>query len=102
MGMIITISLPLILLYIGIDFGCYFLGRAKGRQELYTNVQIFGAPTPPPSTIASANSHTSPLPPHFKKRQFRQCLRLFEHFYKDNPRFVLNDVENYWVLSELV
>ncbi|XP_022845881.1 uncharacterized protein LOC111368705 [Olea europaea var. sylvestris] len=66
MGMVIVISLPLILFSICLGFGCYFLGRAKGRQEVYTNAQVFGAPVPPPGSFSGADSHTS-RPPQFKK-----------------------------------
>ncbi|EPS65967.1 hypothetical protein M569_08811 [Genlisea aurea] len=44
MAMEIVISLPLILLSVIIGFGCYFYGRAKGRQQA---AQIFGSPAPP-------------------------------------------------------
>ncbi|KAH7838361.1 hypothetical protein Vadar_025431 [Vaccinium darrowii] len=40
MGMVVVISLPFILLCLLLGFGCYFLGRAKGRKEMYTNAQI--------------------------------------------------------------
>ncbi|XP_021897889.1 uncharacterized protein LOC110814653 [Carica papaya] len=60
MGMVVVISLPLILFCILLGFGCYFLGRAKGRQDIRTNPQVYGVPAPPPG-VAS----TSPLtPPH--------------------------------------
>ncbi|KAL8513018.1 hypothetical protein ACS0TY_019266 [Phlomoides rotata] len=63
MGMVIVISLPLILFSLLLGFGCFLFGRAKGRQEAYTNVQVFGAPAPPPGSVAAA----SPPPrTHFK------------------------------------
>lgn len=56
MGLVIVISLPLILFAILLGFGCYFLGRAKGRQDMKTGVgaQIYGMPTPPPAVQAAA------------------------------------------------
>ncbi|XP_042478082.1 uncharacterized protein LOC122068258 [Macadamia integrifolia] len=53
MGMVVVISLPLILFAIALGFGCYFLGRAKGRQDVRTRAQVFGMPTPPPGGFAS-------------------------------------------------
>ncbi|CAI0540721.1 unnamed protein product [Linum tenue] len=63
MGMVVVISLPLILFCILIGVGCYFLGRNKGRQDIRTNPQVFGIPTPPPGL--GANNPASP-PPHAK------------------------------------
>ncbi|KAK4361402.1 hypothetical protein RND71_020354 [Anisodus tanguticus] len=56
MGMVVVISLPFILFTILIGFGCFFFGRAKGRQDLRTNPQVFGVPTPPPGTCVTANN----------------------------------------------
>ncbi|WOL19591.1 hypothetical protein Cni_G28393 [Canna indica] len=49
MGFVVVISLPLILFAILLGFGCYFLGRAKGRQDVRTGVgsQVYGVPLPP-------------------------------------------------------
>ncbi|XP_019235122.1 PREDICTED: uncharacterized protein LOC109215507 [Nicotiana attenuata] len=67
MGMVVVISLPFIIFTIFIGFGCYFLGRAKGRQDLRTNPQVFGVPTPPPGTCPTATV-AAPLPStHFKQ-----------------------------------
>lgn len=51
MALVVVLSLPLILFAILLGFGCYFLGRAKGRQDMRTGVgaQIYGAPVPPPA-----------------------------------------------------
>ena len=46
MGMVVVISLPFILFCILLGFGCYFLGRAKGRQDVRTNAQIYGYGVP--------------------------------------------------------
>ncbi|XAR56179.1 hypothetical protein NMG60_11036550 [Bertholletia excelsa] len=62
MGMVVVLSLPLILFSILLGFGCYFLGRAKGRQEAYNRAQVFGVPTPPPGN----NPIVSSSPTHFK------------------------------------
>ncbi|XP_059625028.1 uncharacterized protein LOC132268229 [Cornus florida] len=59
MGMVVVISLPLILFSLLLGFGCYFLGKAKGRQDIRTHAQVFGVPTPPPGTA-------SPPPTYFK------------------------------------
>ncbi|WOG89576.1 hypothetical protein DCAR_0208814 [Daucus carota subsp. sativus] len=67
MGMVIVISLPLILFSLLLGFGCYFLGRAKGRQDVRNNAQVFGVPTPPPGSDATAlPSYPSPPPTHLK------------------------------------
>ncbi|XVE51725.1 hypothetical protein DITRI_Ditri02bG0064000 [Diplodiscus trichospermus] len=63
MGLVVVISLPLIIFCILLGVGCYFLGRSKGRQEIRTNPQIYGAPAPPPGATAS---FPSPPPPHTK------------------------------------
>ncbi|XP_021678772.1 uncharacterized protein LOC110663689 [Hevea brasiliensis] len=69
MGMVVVISLPLIIFSLLLGFGCYFLGRAKGRQDVRTNAQVYGAPTPPPGTgiAAPLSSHPSSSPPPLKK-----------------------------------
>lgn len=54
MGMVVVISLPFILFTILIGFGCFFFGRAKGRQDIKTNPQVFGVPTPPPGAPLSS------------------------------------------------
>ncbi|KAI4312487.1 hypothetical protein MLD38_037293 [Melastoma candidum] len=48
MGMVVVISLPFIIFCVLLGFGCYFLGRARGRREMVTNPQVYGVPTPPP------------------------------------------------------
>ncbi|XP_074310260.1 uncharacterized protein LOC141646093 [Silene latifolia] len=48
MGLVVVISLPLILFCILLGFGCYFLGRKRGRQEAHA--QVFGVPMPPPGS----------------------------------------------------
>ncbi|KAI3436941.1 uncharacterized protein J3R85_005988 [Psidium guajava] len=53
MGLVVVISLPLILFCLLLGFGCYFLGRARGRKDVHTNPQVYGVPTPPPGTYAS-------------------------------------------------
>ncbi|OAY63436.1 hypothetical protein ACMD2_13621 [Ananas comosus] len=55
MGLVIVISLPLILFAILLGFGCYFLGRAKGRAEARAGLasQVYGAPVPPPGVVVS-------------------------------------------------
>lgn len=56
MGLVIDLSLPLILFAILLAFGCYFLGRAKGRQEALAGVgmQAYGAPAPPPGVVEAS------------------------------------------------
>ncbi|KAK6268364.1 hypothetical protein QUC31_012524 [Theobroma cacao] len=61
MGMVVVISLPLIIFCILLGVGCYFWGRAKGRQDIRTNPQIYGVPAPPPGATTSF-----PSPPHTK------------------------------------
>ncbi|XP_012073999.1 uncharacterized protein LOC105635544 [Jatropha curcas] len=66
MGMVVVISLPLIIFSLMLGFGCYFLGRARGRQDVRTNAQVYGVPTPPPGT--DVNPQLSPFsPPHSKQ-----------------------------------
>ncbi|KAL6333920.1 hypothetical protein AAG906_039332 [Vitis piasezkii] len=60
MGMEVVISLPLILFSIILGFGCYFLGKAKGRKEAFANVQVFGVPTPPPGSGEGFLHHLHP------------------------------------------
>lgn len=62
MGLVVVISLPLIFFCLLLGFGCYFLGRAKGRQDIRTNAQVFGVPTPPPGSSGAAHSTSSPQP----------------------------------------
>ncbi|KAI3455863.1 hypothetical protein Pfo_012526 [Paulownia fortunei] len=66
MGMVIVLSLPLILFSLLLGFGCYLFGRAKGRQEVYTNAQVFGSPAPPPGSVAADYHASSPPQTHFK------------------------------------
>lgn len=61
MGMVVVISLPLIIFCLLLGFGCYYLGRYKGRQDVRTNAQVFGVPIPPPGTASKP-----PPPPHSK------------------------------------
>ncbi|PKI46844.1 hypothetical protein CRG98_032782 [Punica granatum] len=61
MGMVVVISLPLILFSLLLGFGCYFLGRARGKQDVRTNPRVYGVPTPPPEVAASSYP-----PPHTK------------------------------------
>ncbi|KAG5228160.1 RPM1-interacting protein [Salix suchowensis] len=65
MGMVVVISLPLIIFCLLLGFGCYYLGRYKGRQDVRTNPQVFGDPVPPPG-FGSA----PPPPPHTKPDTF--------------------------------
>ncbi|XP_019057867.1 PREDICTED: uncharacterized protein LOC109116600 [Tarenaya hassleriana] len=60
MGLVVVISLPLILFCLLLGFGCYFLGRSRGRQDIRTNPQVYGAPAPPPGAAVS------PPSPHLK------------------------------------
>ncbi|KAK1304504.1 hypothetical protein QJS10_CPB11g01533 [Acorus calamus] len=67
MGVVIVTSIPLILVAIGIGFGCYFLGRKNGREEVMMNPQVYGIPTIPPSGIAGPPpppGAASPSPVH--------------------------------------
>ncbi|XP_028784216.1 uncharacterized protein LOC114740262 [Neltuma alba] len=63
MGMVVVISLPLILFYLILGLGCYFLGRARGRQDIKTHPQVFGVPTTPPNSFPP---HSAP-PTHHSK-----------------------------------
>uniref|UniRef100_J3LTD2 Uncharacterized protein n=1 Tax=Oryza brachyantha TaxID=4533 RepID=J3LTD2_ORYBR len=38
MGFVLVISLPLIFFSVLLGFGCYFLGKHKGREEMRTGV----------------------------------------------------------------
>ncbi|KAL8461708.1 hypothetical protein ACS0TY_032986 [Phlomoides rotata] len=78
-------SLPLILFSLLIGFGCFLFERAKCRQEAYTNVQVFGAPAPPPGSVAAACPHLRPRKPTsspiillmfstVKRKNFGLCL----------------------------
>ncbi|KAF7815563.1 uncharacterized protein G2W53_029532 [Senna tora] len=70
MGMVVVISLPLILFSLILGFGCYFFGKARGRQDIRTNPQVFGAPIPPPGASTSFPPNSSPSsPPHHNSKQ---------------------------------
>ncbi|CAI9090433.1 OLC1v1025203C1 [Oldenlandia corymbosa var. corymbosa] len=56
MGLVVVISLPFILFSLLLGFGCFFLGRAKGRQDLRTNAQVYGAPAPPPGSVSASDT----------------------------------------------
>ena len=62
MGMEVVISLPLIIFSIILGFGCYFLGKHKGRKEAFTTAQVFGVPTPPPGGVEAFSSPTHKQP----------------------------------------
>lgn len=60
MGFTLVISLPLILFSLILGFGCYFLGRARGRKEVLRGAaQGRVVPTRPPGTIVPTD-HPSP------------------------------------------
>ncbi|KFK44905.1 hypothetical protein AALP_AA1G318300 [Arabis alpina] len=63
MGLVVVISLPLIFFCLLLGFGCYFLGKYRGRREIHTNPQVYGTPTPPPAAISA---FSPPLSPHAK------------------------------------
>ncbi|KAF2534342.1 hypothetical protein F2Q70_00030421 [Brassica cretica] len=65
MGLVVVISLPLIFFCLLLGFGCYFLGKTRGRHDIQTNPQVYGAPAPPPGVTISASS-SPPLFPHAK------------------------------------
>lgn len=60
MGFTLVISLPLILFSLILGFGCYFLGRARGRKEVLRAAQGRVVPTPPPGTIVPPDHGLSP------------------------------------------
>ncbi|XP_057960098.1 uncharacterized protein LOC131152298 [Malania oleifera] len=62
MGLVVVISLPLILFCLMLGFGCYFLGKARGRQDLRTNAQVYGMPTPPTGCPAAAAAAPAAFP----------------------------------------
>ncbi|XP_039033607.1 uncharacterized protein LOC120169558 [Hibiscus syriacus] len=62
MGMVIVISLPLIFFCILLGAGCFFFGRAKGRQDFLTNPQVYGVPASPPGAATTS----FPSPPRTK------------------------------------
>ncbi|WCJ28454.1 hypothetical protein M5689_010152 [Euphorbia peplus] len=72
MGMVVVISLPLILFSLALGFGCYFVGRARGRQDVRTSAQVYGTPIPPPAAtqLASSPSSSPPPPAHYKNDNF--------------------------------
>nr|CAB3497989.1 unnamed protein product [Digitaria exilis] len=67
MGFVLVISLPFIFFTILLGFGCYFLGKHKGREEMRAGVgaQIYGTPLPPSGVLGG--SSPAPEPFHMKK-----------------------------------
>nr|CAD1841463.1 unnamed protein product [Ananas comosus var. bracteatus] len=49
-----------------LGFGCYFLGKAKGREEMYAEVrsQVYSTPVPPSAAMVSTP------PAHYQKEGF--------------------------------
>jgi len=68
MGFVLVISLPFIFLSILLGFGCYFLGKHRGREEMRTGVgaQIYGTPLPPPGVVGVSSPQPEPF--HTKKQ----------------------------------
>ncbi|CAD6214854.1 unnamed protein product [Miscanthus lutarioriparius] len=68
MGFVLVISLPFIFLSILLGFGCYFLGKHRGREEMRTGVgaQIYGTPLPPPGDVGVSSPQPEPF--HTKKQ----------------------------------
>ncbi|KAF8052296.1 hypothetical protein N665_1575s0007 [Sinapis alba] len=62
MGLVVVISLPLIFFCLLLGLSCYFLGKTRGRREIQTNPQVYGAPAPPPGATISAASSPSLSP----------------------------------------
>ncbi|XP_057841895.1 uncharacterized protein LOC131051399 [Cryptomeria japonica] len=48
MAFTLVISIPFIILVIIMCVCCYFLGKARGRQDIRTQPQVFGVPAAPP------------------------------------------------------
>lgn len=63
MAFTLVISIPFVILVIAMCVCCYFLGRARGRQDIRTQPQVFGVPIPPPGV-----SPSGPSPPHSPKQ----------------------------------
>lgn len=80
MGMVVVISLPLILFSVALGFGCYFLGRARGRRDIRTNPQVYGVPTPPPSHVAATSKSSCSHPPHTKSPPFTDPFPVWARF----------------------
>ncbi|KVH97526.1 uncharacterized protein LOC112523521 [Cynara cardunculus var. scolymus] len=55
MAMVVVISVPLILFSVMLGVGCYFVGRARGRQDIRTHAQAFGVPIAPPNADPSCS-----------------------------------------------
>ncbi|KAE8805902.1 hypothetical protein D1007_18060 [Hordeum vulgare] len=68
MGFELVISLPFIFFTVLLGFGCYFLGKHKGREEMRAGVgaQIYGTPLPPPG-VGAAWQSPGPYPAPMKK-----------------------------------
>ncbi|KAG6473834.1 hypothetical protein ZIOFF_067752 [Zingiber officinale] len=50
MGFVLVLSLPFILFTVLLGFGCFLLGRAKGREE--ARAAVYAAPMAPPEVVA--------------------------------------------------
>ncbi|KAL6893972.1 hypothetical protein ACP4OV_008070 [Aristida adscensionis] len=64
MGFVLVISLPFIFFTILLGFGCYFLGKHRGREEMRAGVgaQIYGTPLPPPGVAGVSSPGPEPFP----------------------------------------
>ncbi|CAN6455465.1 unnamed protein product [Victoria cruziana] len=65
MGFVVVISVPMILFALLLGFGCYFLGRARGRKEVLATAQVHVFPAPPPG--ATTKQQLGSPPPSMMK-----------------------------------
>ncbi|PWZ24131.1 hypothetical protein Zm00014a_039260 [Zea mays] len=68
MGFVLVVSLHFIFLSILLGFGCFFLGKHRGREEMRTGVgaQVYGTPLPPPGVVGVSSPPPEPI--HAKKQ----------------------------------
>ncbi|XXG68764.1 hypothetical protein AAC387_Pa06g1776 [Persea americana] len=62
MACVVIVSLPLVVFFILLSFGCYFMGREKGRKEGTMEAQMWTLDVPS-NGVAPRSMHAIDVPP---------------------------------------